>query len=278
MVKNWHERVLESPTDYDVAHDLFNMHKQFCFHDVKLNKEHLKGRLDFIQEELNEAYKALDENNAPDLVDALIDIDVVSIGTLDLSRVNYLKAWELVRRANCSKQPGKNNKRHSMQGMDLTKPVDWIPPDHSDNVGILVSIMQRDEEYKKNQVETMANNLENTLADMKASRRRALEFLDECKEIMLKKADDYNYRWSPVKTYSYYDEGGLYDLYHMIKVKFLRLKSLVWKLYNGASINHEDMTETLRDNIVFSAMTVEYLEHSMDGQPADCKMFGEFTK
>ncbi len=247
--------------------DLYIMHDKFGFHTVELNKQHLRGRLDFLQEELNEAYEALEKNDVPAFVDAHIDLMVVAQGTLDLGHIETWLAWDRVLKANMSKVKGKNEKRHAMQGLDLQKPEGWTAPNHDDNVGILPEIMLRDESYKSA-----------TLKEFNPEhRRRAIEFLEECKQIMLEKAADYNSILSPVKTYDYYSDGGLYDIYHMIKIKFLRIKSLVFKLMNGGTIQNESLIETLRDNIVFSAMAVELIEGKMDGITDRSKLFGNLV-
>jgi hypothetical protein len=266
----WHDEPYdnaghEEATLKDPAIDLFNMHRKFDFHGVPLDKQQLKGRLDFLQEELDEAYKALEENNAPDFVDAHIDLVVVAIGTMDLSRVNFWKAWNRVHLANMSKERGKNTKRPNMGGFDLTKPEGWRPPDHEDNTGILTSIMLNDEGYKR----------ASSLDAVAKQRRYALEFLEKCKQIMLEKADDYNYPDSPVRTIDYYPRGA-WDLFHMIHIKYTRIKSLLHKLEKGGEIKNEDIPETLRDNIIFSAMFAEFLAKEMDGQNPKDSIFGEY--
>lgn len=258
-------------TSGNVAYDLFEMHNKFDFHSVKLTKNQLKGRLDFIQEELNEAYKALEENNADDFVDAHIDVVVVAVGTMDLARVNWWKSWGRVHSANMSKERGANNKRLNMEGMDLRKPENWTPPSHLDNVGLLPEIMMNDSSYK-----TKDQEHDETLNKVKEQRRYSVEFLHKCIEIMLKKADDYNSPLSPVKTIDYYPRGA-WDLYHMIHIKYLRLYSMLWKIENGATVHNEDIIETLRDLAVFSAMFAEFWEGQMDGQNPLANKFGEQT-
>lgn len=282
IYERWHQaNIPVKKSNLDMPRDMFEMHEQYDFHNVELNKNQLKGRLDFIQEELDEAYESLDANDAPEFVDALIDMVVVAIGTLDLARVNSWKAWDEVLIANCSKLPGRNDKRHDMEGMDLVKPPGWKPPNHCDNVGILPEIMLRDESYYRSK--RLSDHLESNkkAAQSKLNpqhRRRALAVLDECKQIMLEKADDYNSPVSPVRTIDYYKGAGLYDLFHMLTVKYLRIKSLVYKLYHGGTAKNESIVESLKDNIVFSAMTVEFVEGVMDGQEPEQRMFGEFTK
>jgi predicted HAD superfamily Cof-like phosphohydrolase len=133
MSKNWVE---------DMAH----MHEHYKVHDwVEKNKDNpelmkklLKFRLDFLQEELNEAYGAMDADDAEEVVDAMIDLCVVAIGTLDIYRVDSHKAWNEILRANMAKEPGVKPSRPNPLGLpDLIKPEGWTGPDHTGNHGLL---------------------------------------------------------------------------------------------------------------------------------------------
>jgi hypothetical protein len=126
------------------ALDIYEMHDKFGFHesvremDVEKLKLMLKFRLDFIQEELNEAKSA---ESAEDIVDALIDICVVAIGTMDLYAVDSQHAWEQVHNANMAKQRGIKPERPNPLGLpDLIKPEGWVAPSHEDNHGYLTKI------------------------------------------------------------------------------------------------------------------------------------------
>lgn len=124
--------------------DLFEMHQKFGFHDTvdhmdaDLLKKMLKFRLDFIQEELNEAK---DAKSAEDVVDALVDICVVAIGTLDLYSVGSQTAWDEVHEANMAKERGIKPERPNPLGLpDLIKPEGWVAPSHENNHGLLSKI------------------------------------------------------------------------------------------------------------------------------------------
>jgi predicted HAD superfamily Cof-like phosphohydrolase len=117
------------------------MHDKFGFHDAvsKMDADKLckmlKFRLDFLQEELDEAKRA---NSAEDIVDAMIDLCVVAIGTLDAYNVDSQEAWNKVHSANMSKERGIKPERPNPLGLpDLIKPEGWVAPSHEGNHGIL---------------------------------------------------------------------------------------------------------------------------------------------
>ena len=127
--------------------DMNAMHKRYGTHKAveKLTPEQLKAflqfRINFLQEELDELKKAAPENqpnDAEEIVDALIDLCVVAIGTLDLFDVDAYKAWNEVLMANLNKQVGRKESRPNPWGLpDLIKPEGWKPPSHKDNHGTL---------------------------------------------------------------------------------------------------------------------------------------------
>lgn len=126
------------------VHDIYEMHKKFKVHDVMRNMDaekltkFLEFRINFLQEELDEMKTA---KTAEDVVDALIDICVVAIGTLDAYDVDSHKAWDEVLDANMKKEPGIKPNRPNPLGLpDLMKPEGWVGPDHSGNHGMLTKI------------------------------------------------------------------------------------------------------------------------------------------
>ncbi len=129
------------------AEDMNRMHKKYGAHEAveKLNREQLKAflqfRINFLQEELDEMKQAATPNQPVDgeeVVDALIDLCVVAIGTLDLFKVNPYDAWNQVLMANLNKKVGIKESRPNPFGLpDLIKPEGWEPPSHKDNHGKL---------------------------------------------------------------------------------------------------------------------------------------------
>lgn len=104
-------------------------------------RDFLEFRIDFLQEELDETSGALVNADAEEIVDGLIDLCVVAIGTLDAFGVDPYKAWDEVLYANMQKRVGKKATRPNPLGVpDLVKPDDWEAPSHKGNYGKLDNI------------------------------------------------------------------------------------------------------------------------------------------
>lgn len=85
-----------------------------------------------------QAKNKLITNNAEDIVDAMVDLCVVAIGTLNAMNVDAYEAWDRVHTANMAKEVGIKASRPNPLGLpDLIKPAGWVGPDHSDNIGYL---------------------------------------------------------------------------------------------------------------------------------------------
>jgi predicted HAD superfamily Cof-like phosphohydrolase len=94
-----------------------------------------------LQEELDEMKHAAKSKDPEEIVDALIDLCVVAIGTLDAYGVNSYKAWDEVHAANMSKEVGIKESRPNPLGLpDLVKPEGWRPPTHNGNHGLFTKI------------------------------------------------------------------------------------------------------------------------------------------
>lgn len=139
----------------DWVKDINDMHRKFGVHtwmseqlvagDKEKLEKFLEFRLSFLEEELDETRKAalLDRDNA-EIVDGLIDLCVVAIGTLDAFGVDAYKAWDRVHKANMSKEPGVKEERPNPLGLpDLMKPEGWEGPTHDDNTGYLTHAIQK---------------------------------------------------------------------------------------------------------------------------------------
>jgi hypothetical protein len=129
-------------------HDINEMHKKFGVHKwvqaelqsdnydwSRLNK-FLQFRINFLKEELAETEDAFNNKDAAEVVDGLIDLCVIAIGTLDAFNVDAQKAWEEVHKANMMKERGIKESRPNPLGLpDLIKPQDWVGPNHDENTG-----------------------------------------------------------------------------------------------------------------------------------------------
>jgi predicted HAD superfamily Cof-like phosphohydrolase len=127
--------------------DINEMHTKFGVRDAVKNfdsvmlRTFLRFRLDFLQEELGETENAAETGkpiDAEEVVDGLIDLCVVAIGTLDALGVDPYKAWDEVHKANMSKEVGVKPSRPNPLGLpDLIKPEGWVAPSHVGNHGDL---------------------------------------------------------------------------------------------------------------------------------------------
>lgn len=101
----------------------------------ELRDRFLAFRVRFLHEELSELIVA---KTPEDVVDALIDLCVVAVGTLHAFGVDARRAWDVVYRANNAKTPGDNPNRPNPFGFpDLLKPDGWRPPSHVGNTGMI---------------------------------------------------------------------------------------------------------------------------------------------
>lgn len=133
MSTNWSDDLKELHAKFDPI-----MRESVKQMDSSTRREFLRWRVDFLQEELTELRLA---STSEDVVDALIDLCVVAIGTLEAFDVDIQKAWEVVHRANMSKTPGSNAKRSNDFNLpDLVKPAGWEGPCHADNTGLFDSV------------------------------------------------------------------------------------------------------------------------------------------
>lgn len=128
----------------DWVKDIHDMQTKFGTRDAveKMDKDKLLAfltfRLKFLQEELDETKSALINGDPEEIVDGLIDLCVVAIGTLDAYGVDPYKAWDEVLDANMSKEVGVKEGRPNPLGLpDLIKPEGWTAPSHEGNHGML---------------------------------------------------------------------------------------------------------------------------------------------
>jgi predicted HAD superfamily Cof-like phosphohydrolase len=129
MTTNW---VL----DIDDMHTKFGVNEKVRNFNTEQLKEFLNFRIKFLEEELNETKAAAAAGDAEEIVDGLIDLCVVAIGTLNAFGVNEYAAWDAVHNANMSKEVGIKASRPNPLGLpDLIKPEGWVAPSHANNHG-----------------------------------------------------------------------------------------------------------------------------------------------
>ena len=131
MSENWVNDIEDMHHKFGV-HDWFEANKD----DKELMRKYLMFRALMCQEELSETLTAINNGDAEEIVDGLIDLCVFAIGTLDVFGVDANNAWDRVYDANMAKEPGVKPGRPNPFGLpDLLKPGGWIGPSHSGNHG-----------------------------------------------------------------------------------------------------------------------------------------------
>jgi hypothetical protein len=145
-------------------------------------KKYLEFRLKFIKEEYDETREAIIMEDSEEIVDGLIDICVVAIGTLDAMGVNAHTAWDNVFEANMTKEVGVKESRPNPLGIpDLIKPEGWTAPSHENNHGIIPTAFEPDVDEELE--ELIAENI----------KKKAMEANVARTEISGK----YNTKWTP---------------------------------------------------------------------------------
>ena len=128
MSKDWVKDIHDMQTKYET--------REWVKNNPEKLYDFLKFRIAFLQEELDETQAAYQRKDAEEIVDGLIDLCVVAIGTLDAYGVDPYKAWDEVLRANMDKYVGIKEGRPNPLGVpDLAKPEDWEAPNHLGNHG-----------------------------------------------------------------------------------------------------------------------------------------------
>jgi hypothetical protein len=136
MSKNWVEDIEKMQDKFGTLDWVFDNKA-----DTEKLKKFLKFRIDFLQEELDETKKAYETMDGEEIVDGLIDLCVVAIGTLDAFSVDAYEAWNEVLKANMTKTVGVKEGRPNPLGLpDLMKPEGWKAPSHEGNHGIFDDI------------------------------------------------------------------------------------------------------------------------------------------
>ena len=128
------------------VNDMEDMHHKFGVHEwfeankdnKDLMRKYLTFRMLMVNEEVQETMQAINNSDAEEVVDGVIDMCVFAIGTLDVMGVNANEAWDKVYKANMAKSPGVKPGRPNRFGLpDLLKPSGWEAPSHDGNHGDL---------------------------------------------------------------------------------------------------------------------------------------------
>ena len=119
-------------SDVGDFHEKFGLHRSDTEPGLQMVSDDLLDfRKKFMQEELDEFNRGLEEGDEAEMFDALLDLVYVAMGTAHLLGYPWQQGWEAVHAANMAKvrasKDGKDSKRGS--SWDIVKPAGWTPPD-----------------------------------------------------------------------------------------------------------------------------------------------------
>jgi predicted HAD superfamily Cof-like phosphohydrolase len=95
------------------------------------NQEQFDLYLKLIQEEVGELQTAVDNNNLVEQLDALIDIMVVTVGSVQSLGADGEGAWKEVMSTNFAKIDSLTGRVRKREDGKVLKPVGWRPPELS---------------------------------------------------------------------------------------------------------------------------------------------------
>lgn len=97
--------------------------------------------------------------------------------------------------------------------------------------------------------------------------KESIKVLDECKDIQIKKGQDYQNPSSNITQADYYP-NGCSSILDMMNTKMLRLRSVLETLRDNPKhqTNFESLEDSAKDLINYSSFFVEYYRGKMQGQ------------
>ena len=137
--------------------------------NYKILNDFLAFRLDFLEEEFEETQAAFLNKDHKEVVDGLIDLIVIAIGTLDLFKCDADVAWDKIHHSNMAKEPGANKSRKNPFGLpDMVKPKGWKSPNITkEDCGMLFDIFESEKERLQalREKRDLDNELKNNIAN-----------------------------------------------------------------------------------------------------------------
>ena len=93
------------------------------------NQEQFNLYVNLIEEEFKELHVAIDNNDRVEVLDALLDIVVVTIGAMHSMGADSEGGWKEVMSTNFAKIDKETGKVRKREDGKVLKPVGWVPPD-----------------------------------------------------------------------------------------------------------------------------------------------------
>lgn len=97
--------------------------------------------------------------------------------------------------------------------------------------------------------------------------KESVKVLNECIQLQLKKARDYQNKNSTIRQADYYPRG-LHSILDIINAKYLRMLSVLQAMENDKNYkpNYESLEDSAKDLANYASFFVEYSRGKMDGQ------------
>lgn len=230
-----------------------------------LDGDVLRFRQKHLEEELKEFDEAILNNDAEGAVDALIDMEVLILGTLYLGRVNGDLAWDEVFKANLTKERGTKETRPGSRGFDLIKPVGWIAPNHKGNTGLFDAAIQG-----------ILARMDKTGIDRKEKFPVPSHIITLQAYIAhaLDKTHDYDDSEDPdFHHFKYYPEG-INNIMYEIEKKVKRIKHGLKRFFRDGTLPKTDsLHDSFRDISIYSGIGDTILGGKLEGQTENRDIF-----
>jgi len=109
--------------------------------------------------------------------------------------------------------------------------------------------------------------------------KESIKVLQECIDLQLKKAQDYNNPNSRIQQAMYYPRG-ISTILDIVWAKVLRMYSVVEAMEHDPDYkqNFESLEDSAKDLINYSSFIVSYCRGEMDGQDAKRDLFNKEVK
>lgn len=124
--------------DFTPLEDIEEFHEKFGLDqpnaNATLEPEEWELRHKRLRDELNEYDKAVEEQDDEEVLDALVDLVYIALGTAYRRGWDFGEAWRRVHGANMAKERGRPGNSKYGSGFDIVKPDGWEAPDLSDLV------------------------------------------------------------------------------------------------------------------------------------------------
>lgn len=120
----------------NLQNDIDDFILKFNFNEIKFPElmshipfihPYISHRMEMIKEEVKELHDAVAVADKEQMIDALVDIVYVAIGTARMCGFDFNKHWEEVHKCNMKKVRGVSKRGHDF---DVCKPLGWQEPNH----------------------------------------------------------------------------------------------------------------------------------------------------